>query len=292
VVEWEQGRRSENVEDRRRSGGKKMALGGGGISIVMLIIVFIMTKGDLGKVMQVAQQQAQQAPVQQADPNAPVDPREERLKEYVTVILADTEDVWTELFKKMGRNYEKPVLVFFKGEVSSACGNATSASGPFYCPGDNKLYIDLAFYEELDKRFGAPGDFAQAYVVAHEVGHHVQNQLGILPKINGLQRQVNEVESNRLQVAVELQADYLAGVWAHHSQQEKKNIRLERGDVEEGLNAARMIGDDTLQKKAQGYVVKESFTHGSAAERSKWFKKGMQTGDVSTMMAPFDGLNI
>ncbi len=285
MVKWESGRRSENVEDRRSMGPGKMAAGGG-ISIIMLIIVFVVSGGDLGKVLKFAQQQ-QAAPQQQQANDEPVDPREAKLADYVTVILADTEDVWTKLMPKFNKEYRAPTLVLFRGEVLSACGQASSSSGPFYCSGDEKLYIDLSFYQELQDKFGAPGDFAQAYVVAHEVGHHVQNLLGLTTKVHRQQQQSSKEEANELSVRLELQADFLAGIWAHHAR-ESNNIRLERGDIDEGLNAASMIGDDTLQKRAQGYVVPESFTHGSSEQRVRWFKKGYEGGDITQLMDAFN----
>ena len=284
MVRWQSRERSDNVEDRRRRGPARAALGGGG-GILLLIIVFVVSGGDLGKVLQVAQQQAQQAPARAPNAGQAPDPAQDRLADFVSVMLKDTEVVWAEQFRKLGQQYEEPTLVLFSGSTESACGFASAASGPFYCPADRKVYIDLVFYEELETRFGAPGDFAQAYVVAHEVGHHVQNLMGLTSKIHSQQQQVSKVEANDLSVRLELQADFLAGVWAHHAD-EKYDI-LERGDIAEGLNAAAMIGDDTLQKKSQGYVVEESFTHGSAEQRMRWFKLGLETGDLSRMMETF-----
>jgi hypothetical protein len=202
---------------------------------------------------------------------------DEPLKDFVSVILADTEDTWGELFQRMGRQYERPHLVLFSGAVKSACGFAEAAVGPFYCPGDRKLYIDLSFYRDLRDKLGAPGDFAQAYVIAHEVGHHVQNLLGIAEKVQAAQGRRSRTEANALQVRMELQADCLAGVWANNAQR-ARNL-LESGDIEEGLNAASAIGDDRLQRQAQGRVVPESFTHGSSAQRVRWFKRGIDSGD-------------
>jgi uncharacterized protein len=217
----------------------------------------------------------------------PVDPAQEPLRQFVSVVLADTEDVWNSLLpKEIGRSYEPPRLVLFSGQVESACGFASAASGPFYCPGDNKVYLDLAFFDEMKRKFGAPGDFAMAYVVAHEVGHHVQDQLGLSDKVHQARSRVSQEEYNALSVRLELQADYLAGCWAHHAQR-TKNI-LEKGDVEEALNAANAIGDDTLQKRAQGYVVPDSFTHGTSAQRARWFKRGLESGDVKGMNALFE----
>lgn len=199
----------------------------------------------------------------------------DEMKRFVSVVLAETEDVWHELFKLSGKNYRDPTLVLFSGGVSSACGFASSASGPFYCPGDSKVYLDTQFFDELARRFGAPGDFAQAYVIAHEVGHHVQNQIGVLPKFNQIRQRLSEEEANAMSVRVELQADCFAGVWAHYTDQ--KGL-LEAGDLQEAMNAAQQIGDDTLQKRMQGYVVPESFNHGTSEQRQRWFRKGFEAG--------------
>jgi len=223
--------------------------------------------------MALLQQQQNAGPGQGA-----VNPEEEQRKDFVSVVLADTEAVWHQLFKQMGRNYEEPKLVLFRGRVESACGLASSAVGPFYCPRDHKVYVDLEFFEELQKRFGAPGDFAQAYVIAHEVGHHVQDLLGISDRVHAQQGRTSKAEYNQLSVRLELQADFLAGVWAHHAQ--KMRNMLEEGDIEEALRAAEAIGDDRLQRQAQGYVVPDSFTHGTSAQRVRWFRRGFETGDV------------
>ncbi len=213
--------------------------------------------------------------VQQAAPN----PAEDRLARFVSVVLADTEDVWNEQFKRLGKTYQEPPLVLFTGQVQSACGFASAAVGPFYCPGDSKVYIDLSFYDQLQRRFGAPGDFAQAYVIAHEVGHHVQKLLGISDKADAMRQRLSKTEFNRVSVRLELQADFLAGVWAHHTQQSKHV--LEQGDLEEALNAATAIGDDNLQRQTTGHVVPDSFTHGTSEQRARWFRKGFTTGDIS-----------
>jgi predicted metalloprotease len=199
--------------------------------------------------------------------------------QFVATVLADTEDTWSAVFKASGRQYEPPTMVLFSGSTQSACGFASAASGPFYCPGDRKVYIDLAFYDQLKSQFRAPGDFAQAYVVAHEIGHHVQNLLGILPKIDAMRQRSSEVDANHLTVRLELQADCLAGVWAHD---EEQRGFLEVGDIDEALNAASQIGDDTLQKRARGYVVPDSFTHGTSEQRSRWFKRGYNQGTVDS----------
>jgi predicted metalloprotease len=198
-------------------------------------------------------------------------------RQFVAVVLADTEDVWGELFRRMGRQYREPKIVLYSGSVESACGVAGSSSGPFYCPRDQKLYLDFAFFRDLRARYGAPGDFAQAYVIAHEVGHHVQNQLGTLSKVQSAQQRMSERQSNQLQVRTELQADFYAGVWAHYAQ--KRNI-LDPGDIEEALRAASAVGDDNLQKQARGYVVPESFTHGTSEQRATWFMRGFRSGDL------------
>jgi len=277
MVKWESGRRSENVEDRRSRGPARASLGVGG-TILILLAVLICSGGDLGLVLRVALQM--QGGGGGAPQRAP-DPEEDRIAEFVSVMLADTEDVWTEQFRKLGKEYRKPTLVLFRGSVQSACGVAGASVGPFYCPADEKLYIDLSFYQELSDRFGAPGDFAQAYVIAHEVGHHVQNLLGITDRIQTQRERLSKADYNELSVRLELQADFLAGVWAHHAQRQRHI--LEAGDVEEGLRAAAAIGDDTLQKRSQGYAVPESFTHGTSEQRVRWFRRGFETGDLSQM---------
>lgn len=275
-------RESENVEDARGPSGRMgpMQIGGGGLGILVLALIVYLMGGDprglLKQAAQQQQQQQQQAPQEGDDPNTPLDPEQESLKKFVSIVLADTEDVWNEQFQQMGKRYEEPKLKLFSGQVSSACGYASAAVGPFYCPGDNKVYLDLSFYEDMKKKFKAPGDFAQAYVVAHEVGHHVQNLLGITAKVDAMRGGPRE---NEYSVRLELQADYLAGVWAHHANQMRD--MLEQGDVEEAINCAQRIGDDALQKQAQGYVVPDSFTHGSSAQRARWFKKGFSTGKMS-----------
>ncbi|QDT31816.1 KPN_02809 family neutral zinc metallopeptidase [Thalassoglobus polymorphus] len=278
MVSWKGRRQSSNVEDRRgmKSGGKAL---GGGMTIILLIAVFIFSGGDLGQVFRVAQQLPQQGGQQNAAPAENPSPAEEEMRDFVATILADTEDVWNEIFRGTDVSYREPTLVIFRDGVSSACGFNSSAVGPFYCPGDEKVYIDLGFFDQLERQLNAPGDFAQAYVIAHEVGHHVQNLLGITEMVQRERGRLSEAEYNLLQVRLELQADFFAGVWAHHAER-MKNL-LEPGDIEEGLNAAAMIGDDTLQKRARGYVVEESFTHGSAEQRARWFRKGLETGDIN-----------
>jgi predicted metalloprotease len=263
-------RSSSNAEDRRGIG-----MGGGiGIGTIVIAVVAYFLGIDPSIVLDTAGQMQQSAPQQQAqrDPNAPKD----EMQVFVEKVLGSTEDVWKQIMPQQGgQQYREPGLVLFTGAVRSACGMGQAAMGPFYCPPDSKVYIDLAFYRDLRERFRAPGDFAQAYVIAHEVGHHVQNQLGIMQKLQSLQGRVSKQELNQSMVRVELQADCFAGVWAHHA----GNARLlETGDVEEGLTAAAAIGDDRIQKQTQGTVVPESFTHGSSAQRVRWFKRGMETG--------------
>jgi uncharacterized protein len=276
-MRWESGRQSENVEDRR---GVNMSrrVAGGGIGTVLLVLVALYFGIDPSIILDQSQMTVPgtNAPSQSEPYSA--SPEEKRLAEFVSVVLADTEDTWQVLFRGMGKTYEEPKLVLFSGAVESACGMASAAVGPFYCPMDQKVYIDLRFYNDLKNRFGAPGDFAQAYVIAHEVGHHVQNLLGIAEKVQSLRSRSNETEANKLSVMMELQADCLAGVWAHHADRARKI--LEQGDIEEALNAASSIGDDRMQRQARGHVTPDSFTHGSSAQRVRWFKRGIETGNV------------
>lgn len=268
---WRGRRESTNVDDRRGVSAGGLAVGGGVIGAIILVLNFLLGGGDVSQLpQQMPQQNTELTPEQQAadDENA----------KFVKVVLADTEDVWNQLFSNSGEDYPEPTLVLFRNSVQSGCGFASSQTGPFYCPGDQKLYIDLAFYQDLKERFNAPGDFAMAYVVAHEVGHHIQTLNGTSRKMAQLRQQVSETEYNKYSVMMELQADFLAGVWAHHAQRMK--TMLEQGDIEEALKAAEAIGDDNLQKQAQGYAVPESFTHGSSQQRMYWFKKGFTTGDI------------
>jgi len=271
---WENGRRSENVEDRRGIGVGGIAGGGVGVVVIALIAMFFGV--DPRVILQEANQGQASSGQQQA---VPVDPAQDKLKDFVSVVLADTEDTWGEIFRRSGATYERPKLVLFTGAVHSACGLARSAVGPFYCPGDHKVYIDLDFYKMLERRFGAPGEFAKAYVVAHEIGHHVQNLLGISGKVRAAMERSSPERANQLSVRQELQADCYAGIWANHANR-SRHI-LEAGDVESGLNAAAAIGDDRLQKQAQGYVAPESFTHGSSAQRVQWFRRGLESGELS-----------
>jgi predicted metalloprotease len=258
-----------------------MAMGGGGIGgLVIIALVVWLAGGNPLQFLQMAARQQQQGPPAGAGAgNAPDDPRQNELKEFVRVVLADTEDVWTEVFAEQGKKYVDPTLVLFSDRVESACGFATAAVGPFYCPGDSKVYLDMSFFDQMDREFGAAGDFAQAYVIAHEVGHHVQNLLGISDKVRQAQQGVSEAEANELSVRLELQADFFAGVWANRAQK-MRNI-LEDGDLEEALRCAQAIGDDRLQKQSRGYVVPDSFTHGTSEQRARWFRKGFQTGSIS-----------
>ena len=270
-MRWQGRRGSTNVDDRRGMSDGQVAVGGGILGVIALVLNFLLG-GD-------TPQLPQQLPMQNRELSAEEQAVDNQRAEFVKVVLAETENVWNELFSKMGRDYPEPTLVLFRDATQSGCGYASSASGPFYCPADGKVYIDLSFYQDLQTRFQAPGDFAMAYVVAHEVGHHIQNYLGISDKVHQMRQQLSEGEYNRYSVMLELQADFLAGVWAHHTQK-MENI-IEPGDIEEALTAANAIGDDQLQKEAQGYVVPESFTHGTSQQRMYWFKKGYQTGDIN-----------
>lgn len=290
---WRGGRRSDNIEDRRGEGfspgfggGGRLPIGGrgriGGLGLIVLVLIglffgidpmALLGGGGSGPSSYVPQQEESRSPG--SSTQGPV--TSDDSKEFVSVVVADTEDTWTEIFRQSGKTYREPTLVLFSGAVRSGCGVAQSASGPFYCPVDQKVYLDTSFFDELSRRFGAPGDFAQAYVIAHEIGHHVQNQLGILPQVEAFQQQASRAEGNQAQVMVELQADCFAGIWAHHA--DRSRGLLEKGDIEEGLNAAAAIGDDRLQRQSQGYVVPDAFTHGSSAQRVAWFKRGLQSGD-------------
>ncbi len=277
-MRWKDGRRSQNVEDRRGRTSNKTV--GGGIGVLVILLIGMFFGVDPSTLMQILNQggasfdggSSQTSGVSRSA-------AENELADMVSVVLADTEDVWHAQFRAMNRTYQEPKLVLFTGSVNSACGFAQAAVGPFYCAADQTVYIDLSFYQQLRDRFKAPGDFSQAYVIAHEIGHHVQNQLGILGKVHQLQRQADKTQANELSVRLELQADCLAGVWATHADK-ARNI-LEQGDVEEALNAAGSIGDDTIQKQSQGYVVPDSFTHGSSQQRVRWFTAGLKTGNIN-----------
>jgi predicted metalloprotease len=271
-MDWKDQRESENVEDRRSLKTTGMVVGGG--ASLLVIILALIFGIDPNKLLDQGQGNAPGDPQEKA----PVDPAQDELVRSVKLVLGSTEDVWTEQFKQMGKTYRKPTLVLFSEKVNSACGLADAAVGPFYCPGDEKVYLDLAFFEELRSRFKAPGEFAQAYVVAHEIGHHVQKLLGTSDKVQEARQQVDNVQANHLSVCLELQADFLAGVWAHHADQSKH--MMEQGDLESALKAANAIGDDRLQKQARGYAVPDSFTHGTSAQRIRWFRRGFETGDI------------
>jgi predicted metalloprotease len=300
-MQWRGRRQSGNVEDRRgqsggfggagRMGGGRIPIGipggggrGGGIGIGTIVIILVVCwflginpltliggLGGGGSGIQIGPPPSGETGQQ----GTPADDR----GQFVATVLADTEDTWNQVFQSAGQTYEEPTLVLFSSSTSSACGFASAATGPFYCPADHKLYIDLGFYDELARRFQAPGDFAEAYVIAHEVGHHVQNLIGVLPKVNQQRQRVSQQESNELSIRTELQADCFAGIWAKHSE----NVgAVEDGDIEEALNAAAAVGDDAIQKRTQGYVVPESFNHGTSAQRAKWFKQGYQAGSVDS----------
>ena len=269
---WKGRRASTNVDDRRGISGGGVAAGGGIVGIVIYLLYTFLGGGDASNIPP-----PQMPGSSSAEMTAQQKAEDDERAEFVKVVLAETEDVWNKLYSEQGQDYPEPTLVLFRGSVESACGNASAAMGPFYCPSDRQVYIDLSFYEDLQTQLNAPGDFAMAYVVAHEVGHHIQNLSGTAAKISQLRRQLSESEYNRYSVMMELQADFFAGVWAHYTQ--KKNL-LESGDVQEAMNAANAIGDDRLQKRSQGYVVPDAFTHGTSEQRMYWFNKGFQTGDI------------
>ncbi|HLN22238.1 MAG TPA: neutral zinc metallopeptidase [Bacteroidales bacterium] len=270
-MKWQGRQGSGNVFDRRGSSRRGMIAGGGIGTIVLVIIVWLMG-GDPSSLFNMPGGEGTNTG------QVVTSPEEDQMAQFVSVVLKDTETVWGKLFEESGSSYKEPGLVLFRDQVESACGLASAASGPFYCPSDQMIYIDLSFCDQLKTRFGANGDFAVAYVIAHEVGHHVQNMLGILGKVDRQKSQRNEAGANQLSVKVELQADFLAGMWAHYAQQMLNT--LETGDIEEALNAAAAVGDDALQKKYQGRVVPDAFTHGSSAQRKEWFRKGWETGDL------------
>ena len=271
-MKWKGRAKSSNVEDRRGRGVGRAAIGGlGGFGIIIMII-YALLGGNPGDIMQsIDPGQTQSVPYEATQ-------EEEELAEFVSVVLADTEVVWNDIFADLGKEYNEPKLVLFTGSVQSACGVAGASTGPFYCPGDKNVYIDLSFYNELKTQFKAPGDFAMAYVIAHEVGHHIQNELGIIAQMDEIRGKVSKEEYNKYNVRLELQADYLAGVWANHVQ--GQNL-LEEGDLEEALTAASAVGDDRIQMQSQGYVVPDSFTHGTSEQRKRWFYKGYEAGDLS-----------
>lgn len=279
-MKWEGRQESENVEDRRGLGKTGMAIGGaGGIIVIILALIFGFDPQPILRFLG-------QVPGGAVQDDRPASPEEEKQANFSKIVFRDTEEVWEDLFRRMGKQYQKPILVLFSGHVDSACGGADAAVGPFYCPGDTRVYIDLSFYEMMQQRLRAPGEFARAYVIAHEVGHHVQKLLGYSRLVDEARRTQNKVEVNRMSVRLELQADYLAGVWAHHAQ--RKFNYLERGDIDSAMNAATQIGDDALQKKSQGYVVPDAFTHGTSAQRKRWFTAGFDTGDVNRARLLFE----
>jgi predicted metalloprotease len=271
-MRWQTGRRSANVEDRR---GMRISprMAGGGLGAIVIIVLALLFGVD-------PRMLTQMMPTETSVPaSGPAQPgQRDEMSEFVSVVLADTEDTWNELFRRGGETYREPTLVLFSGAVESACGFAQAAVGPFYCPADQKVYIDLSFYQDLRSRFQAPGDFAQAYVIAHEIGHHVQNLMGIAQKVHQAQQRVSQEQANALSVRMELQADCLAGIWAHHANRTRQI--LEQGDVEEALNAASQIGDDRMQMRGRGYVSPDSFTHGSGEQRVRWFRTGLESGEL------------
>ncbi|WP_119792196.1 KPN_02809 family neutral zinc metallopeptidase [Flavobacterium anhuiense] len=275
-MKWQGRRQSDNVEDRRSiSGGGKAIIGGGVIGIIVLLLNLF--GGETGQQIAPILEQMQGGQGQQTEAAAPLSKEDEEMGAFVKTMLAYNEDTWTKIFAEHGMTYEKPKLVLFKNSTQTACGGASSASGPFYCPADRKVYMDLAFFEELKTKFGAKGgDFAIAYVIAHEIGHHIQTLLGTSSKMRQMQQGKSDAEANKLSVALELQADFYAGVWAHDNQKD-----LDVGDIEEALSAANAVGDDAIQSKMQGHVVPDSFTHGTSEQRMYWFKKGFKTGDIS-----------
>lgn len=269
-MKWQGRQGSGNVEDRRgMSTGKMVA--GGGIGTIAIALIVLLLGGDPSQILNNMGGSETETVTATAE--------EEEMAQFVSVVLKDTETVWEKIFRESGSTYRKPTLVLFRGQVESACGFASAASGPFYCPGDEKVYIDLSFCDQLRTKFGAQGDFAIAYVIAHEIGHHVQNLLGVLDQVNSQRSRLSEKQANQLTVRLELQADFLSGLWAHHAQQMLNS--LETGDIEEGMNAAAAVGDDNLQMKYQGRIVPDAFTHGTSAQRKEWFRKGWVTGDFN-----------
>ncbi len=284
-MRWEDREESANVEDRRGMPAVGGMIMGGGLGTLVIIFLAMILGMNPKKLLEQPGFQAGAPATKQLDPAR--EKAEEPIRKFVSVVFRDTEDVWSKIFREqLERNYEKPKLIIFTEQVRSACGMASAAVGPFYCPGDSNVYLDFSFFQELQQKFKAKGDFAMAYVIGHEVGHHVQNLLGISDQVTRLQQQAGEAEGNKLSVRLELQADYLAGVWAHHLQKTKKV--LEEGDIEEAMNAAMQIGDDKIQKQMQGYVVPEKFTHGSSKQRAYWFIAGLRSGQIEPMMTLFE----
>lgn len=290
AMQWEGREESENVEDRRGMRGTGAVVGGGGVLVLVIYLAAQFMGVDPNQAKQIAVGVDKvvhqgQPPQQQGGPPAAETLEEKKKAQFSKVVFGDTERIWTDLFAKAGKQYQYPTLVLFSGQVASACGTADSAVGPFYCPGDSKVYIDLDFYNDMQRKLDAPGEFARAYVIAHEVGHHVQRLLGYSKLVDDVRRRGNPVEANHASVRLELQADYLAGVWAHHAQNKYKF--LEKGDVESAMNAAFQIGDDRLQQKARGTVRPDSFTHGTSKQRQRWFMEGYRTGSVQGAEALF-----
>ena len=271
-MRWRGERQSSNIEDRRGLSAGRVAVGGGLGTIVIMVLALLFGVNPQRLLEQIPSDEQPQVQT-----SRPQNAEQDELKQFVAVVLGKTEDVWTDVFRQNGRQYREPTLVLFTDQVRSACGIAGAAVGPFYCPADEKVYIDLSFYEELRRQFNAPGDFAQAYVVAHEVGHHVQKLLGISDRVDAMQGRLSEVEANQLSVRLELQADFFAGVFARYVQNQGV---LEAGDIDEALRAASAVGDDQIQRRTAGYVVPDSFTHGTSEQRLRWFKRGYETGDI------------
>ena len=278
-MKWRDARRSENVEDRRGMRVGTATAGIGGAGLLLILVVSLLTGRNPLELLQQVGPMPDSAQVGPGGPGAPSADGNDEASDFVRAVLGDIEDSWGRIFAASNRRYDPPGLVLFSDAVESACGFGSAAVGPFYCPGDSKVYLDLSFFEELSRRFGAPGDFAAAYVIAHEVGHHVQGLLGIEGQVTRMRQRVGEAEGNALSVRLELQADCFAGVWGHHAA--RKDL-LEEGDVEEGLQAAAAIGDDRMQRRSQGYVTPDSFTHGSSAQRVEWFRRGLQSGEVQS----------
>jgi len=271
---WKGRRQSDNVEDRRGFSGRQVAVGGG-IGAVVVTLLILLLGGNPEKVLQTLQTQPSSQTQQET---RALSAEEQEMGEFISVVLADTEDVWNAVLSQESIQYREPKLVLFSGAAESACGFAQAATGPFYCPGDEKVYIDLSFFQEMQQQLNAPGDFAMAYVLSHEIGHHVQNLLGIMDQVEEQRARLSETQFNRFMVRLELQADFLAGVWAHHAQQTKSI--LEQGDIEEGMNAAAAVGDDRIMRQQMGTVIPDAFTHGTSAQRVRWFKRGLETGDI------------
>jgi predicted metalloprotease len=275
-MRWQGRRQSGNVEDRRRSGGRGLAIGGGigGVGGIIVLVLYLLLGGNPSEITQSLQGEGAVAPTEAGE----LSQEQREMGEFVSVVLADIEDVWNEQFRQMGADYREPRLVLFSGQAESACGYNSAAVGPFYCPGDENVYLDLDFFEDMQRELDAPGDFALAYVIAHEVGHHVQNLLGVMEEVSTRQARLGEREANQLTVRLELQADFLAGVWAHYARQ--SSDFLDSADIEEGINAAGAVGDDRIMQRTQGRVVPDAFTHGTSAQRIRWFRKGLESGDL------------